>query len=152
MARKVHRKIGLEVDGLDELLDRLNALGGSVEQTVETALIQSKKRVTKEVEAAMDKSPYNYDRTGRTRKSLDKESVVDWEGGVASIGVGFDISNGGLASVFLMYGTHFHGTPRIKPDRGLYRALFGKEIREEVTKIQTEVIAGAITKTGLSHD
>lgn len=152
MARKVHRKIGLEVDGLDQLIERLNEFGADVEQTVETALIQSKKRVTKEIESAMEESRYNYGRTGKTRRSLDKESNVEWEGGVASIGVGFDIGNGGLPSIFLMYGTHFHGTPRIEPDRKLYRALFSKEIREEVTKIQSDVIAGAIAKARLSDD
>lgn len=152
MARRVSRKVGLEVDGLDMLLEQLTALGGDVSRTVETALIQSKKRVNKEIESAMNKSKYNYNRTGKTRDSLSQDMNVDWENGVASIGVGFDIANGGLASVFLMYGTHVHGSPRIEPDRELYRALYGKEIRKEVTDIQTEVIAGSIAKAGLNNE
>ena len=61
---------------------------------------------------------------------------MEWTGDTASVGVGFDISGGGLPSIFLMYGTKLHGQPHITPDRKLYDAVYGAKTRKEISKIQ----------------
>ena len=44
----------------------------------------------------------------------------------AYIKVGFNISKGGLASIFLMY-----GTPRMQPDKKLYNSIYGSSTKKK---------------------
>ena len=59
---------------------------------------------------------------------------VEWSGTKAFVDVGFDIQNGGLASIFLMY-----GTPRMKKDTKLYNDIYGKKTRDEIRALQEEI-------------
>ena len=61
-------------------------------------------RFTKKAQEAI--TPHN--ETKRTEKALKKEAEIEWAGTLASVKVGFSISEGGLASIFLMYGTQSH--------------------------------------------
>ena len=124
--------------GLGDLTRRIDALGANIEEAAENALIKSKKKITADLNKAMDKSHYNYDRTGNTRGSLDENMAVDWDSGVATIDVGFNLEDGGLASVFLMYGTPHHAPnhPGIKRDSPVFTALFGKKAQKSVWDIQ----------------
>lgn len=125
------------------MIDEL-AGGAAVKRAVENALIETDKYVTAEVEKAVASSPYNFNRTGGTKKAIDRDTTVDWEGSRAVAKAGFNISDGGLPSIFLMY-----GTPKIAPDTNLKNAAKGegkhkkkiKEIqKEEFTKVIDEVM------------
>ena len=135
---KGKKTLEVSFPGLGDLTRRLNALGGNIEEAAENALIKSKKKITNDLRKAMDKSHYDYDRTGNTKGSLDENMAVNWDNGVATIDVGFDIENGGLASVFLMYGTPHHAPnhPGIKRDSPVFTALFGKNAQKSVWDIQ----------------
>jgi hypothetical protein len=108
------RKGLIKFDGLEELSERLDELadGEAIKRATENALIKTDKYMTAEVEKAMPtaKAPsgktinWNYAK-GETKKSLDKDYSVDWDGNFASAKVGFKISDGGLASQFIIYGT-----------------------------------------------
>lgn len=78
--------------------------------------------------------------------------AVQVEGTTYYINVGFDVSNGGLASIFLMYGspkhviTRYHGKkkstwnhPGMDADQVLYDLVFGKTTKQEIAKIQKKV-------------
>ena len=127
-------RIGLQVEGFEDYMAKLDKLGGTaaMRRGVEEALKESKKYVNPLIEQAMTKLPAGgrYS-TGDTKRSLDKDMSVDWEGDTASIKVGFDFSESGLKSIFLMY-----GTPRMKPVTGLKAAVYGAKTKKEIAAIQ----------------
>lgn len=130
-------KLNIEFAGFDEAVKRLESLEGNVKKAAGEALKKSKQTVQKNLEKAMQK----HNRTHATVKSLDNESGVTWVGGIGTIHVGFNIADGGLPSVFLMY-----GTPRVKKDSKLYNAVYGKKIRDEIKKIQEEAFYDEIRR------
>ena len=127
-------RIGLRVEGFEEYMAKLDEIGGSkaMRRGVEEALKESKEYVNPLIDKAMTKLPAGgrYS-TGVTKKSLDKDMSVDWQGATASIKVGFDFSESGLKSIFLMY-----GTPRMKPVTGLKAAVYGSKTQKEIAAIQ----------------
>lgn len=130
-------KFKLEFSGFEELSQRLQELDGDLRGVTEEALKNTHAYVTPKLRADMQK----HKRTGETEKSIIDKPKVFWNGDVASIDVGFDITNGGLASIFLM-----HGTPRIRPDRKLYQDIYGNNTKKEIADIQEKTFLNAITK------
>lgn len=130
-------KIGLQLKGFEELMADLDKLGGDLKEVTAEALEKSHAYVTPNIQKAMKK----HHRTGRTERSIDDSGRVTWSGNTASVDVGFDISGGGLASVFLMY-----GTPKMKKDTKLYNSIYGSATRKKLAEIQEEIILGAIEK------
>lgn len=129
------QKMQMQVEGLDALMERMRKLGVDTRSAVNKALIETHKIVTEKAEAAIE----THRRTGATEASLRHDVVIEWNRDVASIKVGFDIENGGLPSIFLMY-----GTARIKPDKTLHDAFFGKETIKEIVEAQEKAIYTAI--------
>lgn len=126
---------------LEKQLENLAGMDGVIEAT-ENALKATDDYVTKEVDKAVVSSKFNFDRTGNTKSSIDREIKVEWSGTVASAKDGFTISKGGLPSIFLMY-----GTPKIKPDTNLKNAAKGQGIhRDKINKIQQEEFNKVIKK------
>ena len=82
--------------------------------------------------------------TGETRKSLYREPVITKEGhDFYSVNVGFDIAEGGLASIFLMY-----GTPRMKPDRKFRSDLYGRKTKQENFEMQNKIFQKYVQQLG----
>ena len=139
MARK---KIGLQVNGFEEYMTKLDELGGSkaMKRGVESALKASKEYVNPLIEAAMVNLPASgkYS-TGGTKESIDTDMTVEWDGMTASIKVGFDFKQSGLKSIFLMY-----GTPKMPPVNGLKAAISGNKTQKEIGKIQAEALTKVI--------
>lgn len=133
-------KIGLKFEGWEELIGKLDKLGGGevVKKAVSDALNKSKDYVTPKLEEAVSngnlpaKGKYS---TGRTKRSLDKKSKTEWEGMTGSINVGFNFKESGTVSIFLMY-----GTPRMKPATGLKSAIYGNSTKKMIVNIQSDVI------------
>ena len=139
----------LDFDGFLDYASKVSELGGSdlLKKATENALKATDEYLTPEIEKAMRSSPYNFDRTGKTAGTLDKNYNVEWSGTVAKAKVGFKISEGGLASIFLAY-----GTPHIKPDVKLKNALKGKgKYTKEIAEIQKAEFNKVISE-GLSND
>lgn len=110
-------------------LDSLSTTG--IDEAVKAGLLESKRLITQQLEAEMEK----HYRTGITIESLDTTQKVYVEGYEYYVSVGFHISQGGLASIFLM-----KGTPKQAPDTHLYEAVFGKETARKVRKIQMDEV------------
>lgn len=130
-------KLRLDFKGFEEYAARLDELGGDLKATTEKALKESHAFVTPKIKAAMTK----HNKSGDTSRAILDKSAVVWSGAVASIDVGFDIQNGGMPSIFLMY-----GTPRVKPDRDLYNAIYGNKTKKDIKELQQEIFSAAITK------
>ncbi len=144
MARK---KIGLQFDGWEEYIAKLDELGGTqvMKKGVEEALIESKKHVNPLIEKSVAKGKLpakgKYSDDEATKKSIDKEMKVEWEGMTGTIKVGFDFSKSGPKSIFLMY-----GTPKMKPVSGLKSAIYGSKTQKEIAEIQEKVLSDYIKK------
>lgn len=141
-------KFSIENEQLKELGKQLESFAGldGVIRATENALKATDDYVTKEVEKAVASSKYNFNRTGTTKGSIDKDRKVEWNGTVASAKAGFSISNGGLPSIFLMYGTPRSDNP-IKPDSNLKNAAKGQGIhRQKINQIQQEVFTKVIKR------
>jgi hypothetical protein len=140
------KKIGLQFQGWEEYISKLDELGGStvVKKGVEEALIESKKHVNPLIEKSVAKGKlpakgkYSH---GNTQKSIDEEMRVEWNGLTGEIKIGFDFSKSGVTSVFLMY-----GTPKMKPVAGLKNAIYGAKTQKEVAEIQEKILAEHIKK------
>lgn len=132
-------RMKLEVQGLDGIMKRLNNANADVKQAVNRALTETHRIVTEKADTAIQQ----HRETGLTERSLRRNAVIEWQGNVAEVKVGFDIAHGGLASVFLMYGTP-RRTPPMKAVPALYNAFFGKSTQQEYIRAQEEILYDAI--------
>ena len=154
MARK---KWGINFDGFTELSEKYVKLGGDLKKVADDCLSFIPERINPELKTAISK----HKRTGKTAQSLANDQKPEWTGDTAKIKVGFKISEGGLPSVFLMYGTARHtpvnkyGTPKragakdnpgIKQDKKLYNAIYGASVQREISAEQEKIYNKAISK------
>lgn len=138
-------KITLSFPGMKETLERFEKMNGAVGPAATEALQDSYNYVTAHLSDQIEQ----HHRTGRTAESLLKNEKVQIDGTTYFINVGFDVSNGGLASIFLMCGTpkhaitRYHGKkkstwnhPGMDADQVLYDLVFGPATKQEIAKIQ----------------
>jgi len=130
-------KTRIEFEGFDEVIAKLTQLDSDVKNVTEKTLRETHKLITKKAETAI--APHK--ETGVTEKSLKKNAEIKWAAGEASVETGFSIRQGGLASIFLIY-----GTPRMKKDQNLYNAFFGNKTKKEVTEIQEDIFFDEIRR------
>lgn len=130
-------RIGLQFDGMEDLIKKFESLDGDLKKATENALKASKQAVTPGIQQAIKK----HHLTGDTEKSLDKKIKVEWEGATASVDIGFHVRQGGLPSIFLMY-----GTPRVKKDTKLYNSIYGPKVKKQIAEIQKEVFQKMIAR------
>lgn len=142
-------KFSLDFKGFAEYAEKLDRLGGDLRAAADEALKQTADHITGNLEADMTR----HNKSGKTVGSLVKNQSVEWVGNVAEIDVGFDIANGGLPSVFLMYGTPRHGPigphgghPGTDADKKLYNDIYGSGTKRKVREIQEKVFAEAIKR------
>lgn len=137
-------KFSVEFEGFSDAVARIIELGGKVDKVVDKALEATHEYVTEQAREAMQprylpaKGRYAHGERG-TLGTIVPDAKVEWSGTIASDKVGFDISNGGLASIFLMY-----GTPRMKKDSKLYSAFYGSKTKKEIVKIQEDLFYNEI--------
>lgn len=123
-------RIGMSFAGFEEMAAEFDALGGELREVITECLETSHALVTLKLHADMAR----HYRTGKTERSILDDAQVEWSGTMASIDVGFSVRKGGLASIFLMY-----GTPRMKKDTKLYNDIYGKKTRDEIRALQEEI-------------
>ncbi len=123
-------RIGMSFAGFEEMAAEFDALGGELREVITECLEKSHALVTPKLHADMAR----HYRTGKTERSILDDAQVEWSGTIASIDVGFSVRKGGLASIFLMY-----GTPRMEKDTKLYNDVYGTGIQKEIKAIQEEI-------------
>ncbi len=149
MSNKSH----IEFDGFEESIARLNKLNGNVKSISEKALKKTHKIITQKAQDAITQHNDTY----QTEKTLRKEAEIKWDGTIASVKIGFSISEGGLASIFLMFGTQSHAVSNqygknlgvaeeTKKDAKMYNAFFGSSTRREVAEAQKEIFNSEIRR------
>lgn len=143
------KKGGIDFEELLKLGAKLDEIAGDdgIIRAVEGALIATDKYVTSEVEKAVSSSKFNFNRTGETKKAIEKDYKVEWDGMTAKVKDGFILREGGtptdgMTSIYLMY-----GTPLIKPDTKLKNAVRGTgKHKKEIQKIQSETFQKVIER------
>lgn len=137
-------KIGLQVEGFEDYMSKLDEIGGSqaMKRGVESALKASKQYVNPLINQAMTNLPAKgkYS-TGDTKQSIDTDMKVDWEGQTASIKVGFDFQKSGMKSIYLMY-----GTPKMSPVKGLKATIYGSKTKKQIAELQGEALNKVIKR------
>ena len=123
-------RMTLQFTGFDEVMKKLKQANGDIRKTTEQALKETHKIVTAKAKKAV--APHR--ETGETESSLRESPEINWNGDIATVHVGFDIRNGGLPSIFLMY-----GTPKMQKDQKLYNAFFGSAVKREILEAQEDV-------------
>ena len=151
------KKYGLNFDGVKELSEKLEGLGGDLKATAEAALSFIPAEVNPKLQSAMAK----HRKTGKTVAAIVEGQKVTWTGNVASIDVGFDLKKGGFPSIYLMYGTPRHAprnqdggpvrpdaqeNPGFAQDKELYNAIYGKKEQDAIKQKQAEIFAAAIAR------
>ena len=139
--KKVGR-IGLDFSGMDAMISNFSKIekGDALRETAEKALDESAEIVYQAIKDAMSRAtingkPVDWNRTGATKASLDEKYATVWETSTQAYKpVGFNFKAGGIPSVFLM-----HGTPRMKPNRALWEAVYGKKINQQVSEAQKKI-------------
>ena len=149
------KKFGLNFDGVAELSEKLEQLGGDLKKVAEEALEFIPGDVNPKLHAAMQKHRGH----GVTEKSIVEGQKVTWTGNIASIDVGFNLKKGGMPSIFLMYGTPRHAPgnqyggpvrpgaqehPGTKADKELYDAIYGTKTQKDIAAKQQKIFTQAI--------
>ena len=146
-------KMTIDFSNFAEYAEKLEAMGGDLKETAEEALKATHAYITPNLKRDISK----HRKSGETERSPIERAEVKWEGTVASCDIGFDLANGGLPSLFLMYGTprhkpanqygHYTGsTDGVTKDEQLFNDIYGARTKREVKKIQEQVFAEAIAK------
>ncbi len=134
-------KMELKFTGMNEYIRRLQRMDKDIKRVTENALKASSAEITPGIHKGI--APHNL--TGATEESIVNDKKVEWTGEVAEVKVGFSIRvsirDGGLASIFLMY-----GTPTIEPDMELYDSIYGSRTKSKVRKKQKEVFEKGILR------
>ena len=112
----------LETKGFDEMIRKLEALGGNVEAVVEKSLEQASEQISNDTKNALSsahlpaRGKYS---SGDTEKSIVSDHRVYWEGTTAWVPVGFDFSKPGAGGFLIS------GTPKYDPDPALNKIYRG---------------------------
>ena len=136
-------RIKIEFDGFDEMLKQFEEMEKDIKPAVEEALKESFNVVTPGIRSIIP----SHHHTGATEDSLIQTPVVEWNGNVGEIRVGFDLRKE-VASQFLIYGAKASvtGTPYRPPDMKLWNAIFGSQTKKKVAEIQSEVFGRELLK------
>lgn len=142
------RKNGFDITALEKYAEQLQEAGGdaALHRAVQSGMIAGKSGINSLINAAMQAGNLpagGIYSTGETLRSLDKNMTVEWSGNLAELPLGFDLSNGGMVSIFLM-----HGTPKMRPAAGLYDALYGNAGRAKARKEQKKAMQKVLERLG----
>lgn len=137
-------KWAFKFDEMEALSAKIEKMGGSLEEAVEEALQGTHDLITPKL--AQNIARHNV--SGDTEKSLDKAPAVTWKNPlVARVNIGFDLTDGGVPSVFLMWGTPKRKASEMPVDKALKNAAFGPAVKREVAKLQREAMEAYLQKT-----
>lgn len=133
----------LQLGGFEELITKLDSLGGDIKGVVEDALGQAGETIGYDTIEALAKE--NLPRkgkysTGDTEKSVILNPPVEWEGQTAVIGVGFDYNKPGAGGLLIS------GTPRMKPDTKLKGMHRGKKYMTQIQDDMKDIVNDEIER------
>lgn len=133
----------LQLSGFEELLTKLDKLGGDLKKVTTNALEQAGETIEWDTKEAVQKpnlpakGKYSSKRKD-TEKSIVENPKVVWSGTQAEINVGFDYGKPGAGGFLIT------GTPRMKPDYALQKIYKRKAYMSQIQKDMSEIVNDAI--------
>ena len=116
------KDLNMALSGLEELAERLQDLGGDLKKAMTEVMDDFADTIQADTEKAIsNKANLPADgefSKGNTLRSIIQDPKVEWQGPIASVGVGFDKTKPGAGGWLIT------GTPRQKPVMELQR-IFG---------------------------
>ena len=138
--KKKRNTLRVDLSGLQELITKLDEVGGDVKTAVDDALKQAAETVRDDTMDALEKQNLPMQGVyslGRTEKTVVEPSV-QWDGSKASAGIGFDYAQKGAGGFLIS------GTPRMQPDRALEAIYARKKYAQKLVEDMQEVIGDYI--------
>lgn len=133
----------LDTKGFEQLLIKLDSVGGNVQDVVTKALEEAGQKIGEDTHKAMQQQYLpaggKYSK-GTTEKSIVDSPQVEWSGNKASIDVGFDFGKPGAGGYLIT------GTPKMQPNKELNRMYKGKKYMKEIQEQMGQTVGEAIMK------
>lgn len=137
-------KYSFNFEEMEALAAKIEKMGGNLEEAVEEALQVTHDLITPKLATGIKR----HHSSGDTEESLDRAPAVTWKTPlVAQVNIGFDLADGGLPSIFLMWGTPRRKASEMPVDKALKNAAFGPAVKREVAKLQREALEAYLQKT-----
>lgn len=136
-------KMQILFNGFEDLAHAVDLVGADLKEAVNEALEETQNIVRNNLipaAAVYDAKGLKGYATGKMYGSIIKDTNVEWDGYVATVGVGFearggDTDAGFMHSIFVMY-----GTPRMSKDTRVYNAIKGTKTKKAIAAKQLEVM------------
>lgn len=135
--------LNFDTSPFEELITKLDGLGGDVKSVVTDALEQAAETIEWDTKDAMQatnlpaKGEYS---TGDTEKTIVSNSQIEWSGTMASINVGFDYGKNGAGGLLIT------GTPKMQPNRALNKIYTSKKYMKDIQNDIAEIVNDAIVE------
>lgn len=143
MAGKKKNTLALDTKGFEQLVTKLEGLGGDVKKTVTKALEDAGEKIGDDTVDAIQKSNLpaqgKYS-AGDTEKSIIRNPKTRWSGTEAEIGVGFDYSKPGAGGFLIT------GTPKMQPDYKLQKIYKQKAYMSKLQQKMDDTVTSEIKK------
>ena len=140
-------KMKILFDGFADLAAAIDRAGLDLKPAVDEALVKTQELIQSNLTSAA--APYaskgrkGY-ATGKMYGTIIDDHAVTWSGAIASVDVGFRISDdGGWHSLFIMY-----GTAKMQKDTAVFNAIKGTATKNAIAKLQEEVMANYLKLGG----
>lgn len=143
MAKATRNTLRLDTKGFEEMLRKLDSLGGDTREAVDRMLTTASKRIAEDTEKAMDapnlpaKGKYS---TGTTKEAIMRDAQVRWQGLTAFVPAGFDFSKPGAGGYLIT------GTPKMKPDIMLNKMYKQKKYMKQIQEELKDILLSAIVR------
>ena len=128
MAKK-KAKARIITEGSKELLEQIESMGGNIEKALIKAIEASGRVATLQYRKVIEE----HHQTGITEESLVADPKAEVNGSKIVMRTGFNVTKGGLASIYLD-----RGTPKQKPVNYVDRIKKNKEVTGAVEKVLDE--------------
>ena len=135
----------LDTSGIDEMIRRLEAVGGDVQKAVADSMTQVGETISEDTLAALQDQylpaggAYHRNKPHNTEESVIKDATVTWQGSMASMPIGFDFSKPGAGGFLIT------GTPKMRPDRELNKMYKQKRYMQQIQNDMADTIFDYVT-------
>ena len=134
-------KYSLNFKEFEDLAHRLEDMGGDLQKTCDAALVATHEYITPQLASGIAR----HNLSGNTGKSLENSPHVVWETPTkAKVSIGFNLAEGGVPSIFLMWGTPKRKASEMPVDIAFKNSAFGPKVKREVAKLQREALEAAV--------
>ena len=140
MAKK-KSKWAFRFDEMAALSERLENMGGDLQKAVDTALKSTHEYITPQLSSGIAR----HDFSGDTAETLERSPHVVWATPLkAKVSIGFNLKEGGIPSIYLMWGTPKRKASEMPVDIAFRNSAFGPKVKREVAKLQRGALEAAV--------